>query len=381
MAYVEAHQALLTHRKTLRLARLLDLDKYATVGRLMALWWWALDNAQDGEIAKSDSDILADVMGWDGEPDALVTALVAAGWLESYDDHFLIHDWMEYVGRLIERRRENAERMRRARARAARGDGDETPRATHVQRTSSARAGATVPNRTLPYQETPTVGADEQDTAVSAPPAAVDSAPVARSTKVSPTSPVALPERFASDTTERAYWERVMKDLPSHQRLPALVSLAHDKIGADDTPGCATYGRLGQLARKHTASLVAVWIIQAAGQHIAGDPLDYLTKLVGGQIGRTAQRAQAATEATRPKAPTMIPASEADRWWESLPHDAPGVASTAASAAAPPHGDTSASATNGDPARQSKPPGALGSAARPPTRAAGVIDLATVRAV
>lgn len=235
-----------------------------------------------------------------------------------------------------------------------------------------------IPN---PKAVTPTVDAAAPSATISTLPVGAF-APAARSTTVSSQSSIALPERLASDTTERAYWERVMKDLPSAQRLPTLVSLAHDKIGADDAPGCATYGRLGQLARKHTASLVAVWIIQAAGQHIAGDPLDYLTKLAAGQIGRTAQRAQAAADSTRPTVPTMIPASEADRWWESLPHDAPvGVSSHANQA------NTRASAPNGGPARQSKPPGApgapgaLGSAAQPPKRAADVIDLTTVRVV
>jgi hypothetical protein len=38
MAFVESHQSLLTHRKTLRLGRRLDIDKVAVAGRLVALW-------------------------------------------------------------------------------------------------------------------------------------------------------------------------------------------------------------------------------------------------------------------------------------------------------------------------------------------------------
>lgn len=37
MSFLQAQQSLLTPRKTLRLARLLLLDRYAVVGRLIAL--------------------------------------------------------------------------------------------------------------------------------------------------------------------------------------------------------------------------------------------------------------------------------------------------------------------------------------------------------
>lgn len=37
--FIQVQQSLVTHRKTLRLARLLSLDRYAVIGRLVALWW------------------------------------------------------------------------------------------------------------------------------------------------------------------------------------------------------------------------------------------------------------------------------------------------------------------------------------------------------
>lgn len=106
MAYIESHQSLPTHRKTLRLWRLLGMDRFCVVGRLMALWWWALDNAQEGYIAASDADILADVMGWSGEVSALCDALVASHFMElvkvNGEDTFIIHDWFDYA-RFVER--------------------------------------------------------------------------------------------------------------------------------------------------------------------------------------------------------------------------------------------------------------------------------------
>lgn len=51
MSSVQVQQSLVSHRKTLRLARLLSLDRYAVVGRLVALWAWRLDNAaSDGRL-------------------------------------------------------------------------------------------------------------------------------------------------------------------------------------------------------------------------------------------------------------------------------------------------------------------------------------------
>ena len=117
MAYIETHQSLLTHRKTLRLGRLLGMDRFCVCGRLMALWCWALDNAPDGVVAVGDADILADVMGWPGEPAELCAALVSTGFFElaADDGFYVLHDWYVYAGRLIEQRRANAERKRRER--------------------------------------------------------------------------------------------------------------------------------------------------------------------------------------------------------------------------------------------------------------------------
>lgn len=291
MAYIETHQALLTHRKTLRLSRLIGIDRWGVAGRLMALWSWALDNAPDGAIAHEDSDILADVMGWDGEPSELCHALVTAGFLDQHANHYAIHDWMDYAGRLIEKRKSDAERKRQARA----SSGHTPP----VQRTSGghpADGAGTLPNPTLPNptRERENVPAER---GASAPPVDASEPETPSTNGHKP----ALPPRRKSETTEAAYYERVLKDAASAERIPLLVFLAHDKIGADNTPGCESYARLGMLARKHGAALVAKWILQAATEHIAGDPLDYLTALAKKQTNRASQNGhnRATTAATR----------------------------------------------------------------------------------
>lgn len=144
MAWIESHQELGRHPKTRKLARLLCTSIPAVVGHLHFFWWWALDFAQDGSLAKFDADEIADAALWEGDSTTFYRALITAGFVDELDDDTTIHDWDEFAGRLIDKRKANAERMRQARA-----ANDET-RATHVQRTFHARAGATVPNRTVP---------------------------------------------------------------------------------------------------------------------------------------------------------------------------------------------------------------------------------------
>ncbi|HZC07956.1 MAG TPA: hypothetical protein VE338_20130 [Ktedonobacterales bacterium] len=100
MSFIQVQQSLVTHRKTLRLARLLGIDRYAVIGRLVALWSWCLDNALDGVFGDDiDAELLADVMGWEGKPAKLVSGLMTAGFLDvDLSDHRLhIHDWHDWL--------------------------------------------------------------------------------------------------------------------------------------------------------------------------------------------------------------------------------------------------------------------------------------------
>src|SRR5487761_1995004 len=130
--FIQVQQSLVTHRKTLRLARLLGLDRYAVIGRLVALWAWCLDNALGGSLGDDiDAEVLADVMGWSatmGKPSDLLEALLTVGFLEvnARDGHLHIHDWQEHMGRLIAQREASAERMRRMRAHHADDGGTDT---------------------------------------------------------------------------------------------------------------------------------------------------------------------------------------------------------------------------------------------------------------
>lgn len=125
MAYIESHQTLLGHPKTRKAARLLGIKRVHLIGHLHALWWWALDYADDGDLSRYEPDVIADACEWEDDPDTFVDALVSAGFLHRDGDALHVHDWMDYAGRLVQRRKANAQRMRDARA-------------AHVQDTSHA---------------------------------------------------------------------------------------------------------------------------------------------------------------------------------------------------------------------------------------------------
>ena len=146
MAWIESHQSLKEHPKTKRLVRALGISLPEVIGHLHLMWWYCLDYAPDGDLSfdRFTVEDIADMACWTRDAHVFVDALQVSGFLEHVGDRLIIHDWFDYAGKLIERRQANAERMREARA------AQEKPRANHVQRTSTARAGATVPNRTKP---------------------------------------------------------------------------------------------------------------------------------------------------------------------------------------------------------------------------------------
>jgi hypothetical protein len=114
--YVQVDQSVTTHRKTLKLARLLGESRYCVVGRLVALWSWSLDSAVDGVLKDVDAEMLAEIMGWEGQwhkPAELYDALLTAGFTELGSDGLLrIHNWYERMGQFMEQREQRREQFR-----------------------------------------------------------------------------------------------------------------------------------------------------------------------------------------------------------------------------------------------------------------------------
>ena len=122
MAWVESHQSLRDHRKTLAAAALLKIDRYKLIGHLQALWWWALDNLPpDGSLEGLPDSVVDQAAGWSRKA-SFCAALRAAGFIDERG----LHNWDSYGGKLKLQRDANKERMRETRAK-------------NVQRTTAAR--------------------------------------------------------------------------------------------------------------------------------------------------------------------------------------------------------------------------------------------------
>lgn len=122
MAWVEAHADMARHPKVFRFGRFLRRTHVESIGWLLMFWHWALDNAPDGELCpegwdgglrECDFNVLENGVGWDGEPGTFVQSLVRAGLVDGDQwQGFRIHDWMDYTGKQVVRRRQNAERTK-----------------------------------------------------------------------------------------------------------------------------------------------------------------------------------------------------------------------------------------------------------------------------
>lgn len=89
----------LTHRKTRRLAKLLDIPLPYALGVVEALWAVTRDRTPRGDIGHMTNQDIADEM-WIDDPaaDALIDALVQSGWLDIHPTYRLVvHDWSEHA--------------------------------------------------------------------------------------------------------------------------------------------------------------------------------------------------------------------------------------------------------------------------------------------
>lgn len=147
MAWLELHQSVRDHRKTVALADSLDMPEPHVVGHLTYLWLWAIDNAPEGVLPRS-ARMIARAAWWTGDADQLVEALLEVGFIDETDDEYRIHDWDAYAGKLIGQRKAHAERQKKYRGQP------DTAHAEHVPSTSAPHAEPQ--NSTEQYTTEPT---------------------------------------------------------------------------------------------------------------------------------------------------------------------------------------------------------------------------------
>lgn len=155
MAWIESHQSLAKHRKTLRAAGRLQVDRATLIGHLHLLWWWGLDNAGiDGELGDVTAYEIALAAEWPGDPEAFVEALVDAGFIDRDESGLRLHDWYDYAGKLNERRERERQRSRQRRAADQRST---VQRPSERPPQDDGPTDGTKPNLTVPNHNNPPI--------------------------------------------------------------------------------------------------------------------------------------------------------------------------------------------------------------------------------
>ncbi len=119
MAWIEVHDNLIDHPKTLMLADLLETTVVEAAGVVIALWLWAIRYAEDGHITKYPPGVIARACHWRHTPDLLLSAFTQAGFVDDEGGRLVIHDWEDYAGKLLARRQSNKLRAKKARKKEA----------------------------------------------------------------------------------------------------------------------------------------------------------------------------------------------------------------------------------------------------------------------
>lgn len=91
------------HVKTKRLARALQVRRYAVVGILDLLWLCARETYPTGLLPFSEEE-LAEEVDWEGDPSHLARALIDSGWLHRIEGGFGIHDWQDHCEDTVHRK-------------------------------------------------------------------------------------------------------------------------------------------------------------------------------------------------------------------------------------------------------------------------------------
>ncbi|MCD8349170.1 MAG: hypothetical protein LUC93_00980, partial [Planctomycetaceae bacterium] len=100
-AWLEVRIQMRNHYKVLSSAKLLDIPNAYMRGLILSLWLGALEFAEDGDLWRGDDTASIRFVGALAEvpfePERFIEVLRLDRWL----DGWLIHDWLDYVGKLL----------------------------------------------------------------------------------------------------------------------------------------------------------------------------------------------------------------------------------------------------------------------------------------
>ncbi len=107
MPWIESHQELERHPKTLDLMTSMGWDLDITIGKLHRFWWWCVDYAEDGDLRKHNDNRLSAAVGvLPGASKQFIEAMVQSGWIDR-KPYFRVHDWWHYFGEFLKAKYKN----------------------------------------------------------------------------------------------------------------------------------------------------------------------------------------------------------------------------------------------------------------------------------
>ena len=111
MSWIESHTTLRNHKKLIALCNTLQVNRAEAIGHLHMLWWWAIENREDGDLSGLFDRDIAVACDWGGDPEQMIKALHTSKWLQNYR----LVDWGDYSWRLLGMRKSNRERQKKYR--------------------------------------------------------------------------------------------------------------------------------------------------------------------------------------------------------------------------------------------------------------------------
>jgi hypothetical protein len=92
------------HPKVLSLMAELKIPLYSACGLLELLWHFAAKYCVQGDVGRFNDKAIAKALGWRGDAQKLLSALVECGWLDRDNAHrLLIHDWQDHADQTVQR--------------------------------------------------------------------------------------------------------------------------------------------------------------------------------------------------------------------------------------------------------------------------------------
>ena len=107
--------ALPNHRKVKRLARSLRVGVPTALGYLVHGWCDTMHQAEAGVLQGYTQGEVTLAFGYRGDPKRFVKAMIDAGWLEKTQKGYVVHDWPEHQGDIVEQRAKWRERKQKQR--------------------------------------------------------------------------------------------------------------------------------------------------------------------------------------------------------------------------------------------------------------------------